>query len=117
MSELKIVMIGDIKIGKTHLARKLLDIDEDSDNYTPTVGVAINQLTFDNLIINLWNVAGNSKFSGVTRGYYENSDGLIVYSKNDQHPDIELFKKMNPDKKILYFNKSISTSNLFDYFL
>ena len=78
---LKIVIIGDGGCGKTTLVKRHQS-GEFKKNYIATMGVEVSPLTFQtnkgHVILNIWDCAGQEKFSGLQSGYYIGANAYIV---------------------------------------
>ena len=73
----KIVTVGDVKVGKTTL--RLRYIGEDfQEKYVPTIGVDFAIATYDNYILQIWDLAGQKTFSFIIETMYLRASGLIV---------------------------------------
>ena len=79
--EFKITLIGDGGVGKTTWIKRHMT-GEFEKNYNATLGVEIQQLTFSTnvgqIVFNIWNTAGQEKFSELAAGYYTESDAAII---------------------------------------
>ena len=85
----KIILIGDSSVGKTCLFKKLTT-GKYSDKNISTIGidrksfslkvkiVENNEEIEKNFIIQLWDTAGQERFRAVTKGYYKDSQGLLL---------------------------------------
>jgi Ras-related protein Rab-32 len=71
--DLKILVVGDIAVGKTSVIRKYVQGIFD-ENYKATIGVDF--FSKDNL--QLWDISGQERFSCVTRVFYRNAAGAVV---------------------------------------
>lgn len=80
-SAFKIVLVGDAGVGKTTYVKRLLG-DDFKMPYTATFGSKRHLVHFNasygNVIFNVWDTAGQEKFSGVRENYYKNADAAIV---------------------------------------
>ena len=85
----KIILIGDSSVGKTCLFRKLTTgkyseknistIGIDRKSFSLKVKVLENDEEVEkNFIIQLWDTAGQERFRSVTKGYYKDSQGLLL---------------------------------------
>ncbi|KAF9132990.1 rab32, member RAS oncoprotein [Mortierella sp. 14UC] len=80
----KILVIGDLGTGKTSIIKRYVH-NIFSTNYKSTIGVdfalKVIQWTPDTVIrMQLWDIAGQEKFSGLTRVYYKEAvAALVVY--------------------------------------
>lgn len=77
----KVVMVGDGGVGKTVYKNRILKGDFQKV-YCPTMGVEVTPLIFETnkgrIVINLYECAGQEKFSGLRSGYYENANAAII---------------------------------------
>ena len=78
---IKIMVIGDIGVGKTSIIRRYVDSD-----YSPEYRISV-QLDFrqkqvsvgkKSVNIQLWDVPGHERFGGMTSVYYKYSHGALV---------------------------------------
>ncbi|KAG0368498.1 P-loop containing nucleoside triphosphate hydrolase protein [Gamsiella multidivaricata] len=80
----KILVIGDLSTGKTSIIKRYVH-NIFSMNYKSTIGVdfalKVIQWSPDTVIrMQLWDIAGQEKFSGLTRVYYKEAvAALVVY--------------------------------------
>ena len=79
--DMKIMVLGDIGVGKTALLRRYVD-NEYNPDYKITVDLDFKQkqmsLEQGKLNLQLWDVPGNERFGGLTSVYYKYSHGAIV---------------------------------------
>jgi len=77
----KIVVIGDIGVGKSSIIRRYVDND-----YTPEYKISV-QLDFKQkqvlqgekkINIQMWDIPGHERFGGMTNVYYKYSHGALV---------------------------------------
>ena len=74
----KIALIGDSRVGKTTLVRKLRT-GHFEVKHVPTLGVEVHPVRIDNHpTLNIWDCAGDYKFRGLSDGYYIQGKGAIV---------------------------------------
>ena len=77
----KIVLIGDGAVGKTSLRRNYLG-KSFRESYLMTIGAdfSVKQVPYEDYIVNLqiWDLAGQPRFSEVRGAYYANCYGAIV---------------------------------------
>jgi small GTP-binding protein len=78
----KIMVIGDIAVGKTSLIRRYVE-NIFKEEYMSTIGVEFLQkkVLIDNkypVTLVLWDVAGHSKFATFKSTYYSGSDFIII---------------------------------------
>lgn len=102
----KVVLVGDIAVGKTSLRKRLVS-ETFSANYLATLGVdfATKKLNIDDQIVELqiWDIAGQPNYHTVADRFLTNSDAaLLVYDVTSDESFIHLEKRMN---KILELNE------------
>ena len=77
---LKILILGDMSVGKTTLLLKYID------NYTPELYISTLGIDYKtknivynntNIILQIWDTAGQEKFQVVTKSFVKGSDGII----------------------------------------
>lgn len=77
----KIVVIGDPSVGKTSLMLRFTQ-KKFRELYVPTVGVQVSRkiVEIDKIIcsLNIWDIAGQQKFSNVRRLFYEGADAVVI---------------------------------------
>ncbi len=122
----KISVIGTFGVGKTTYVKRIIDKHSSFDpKYTATLGIDIVTLIIDsnygNITFQLYDTAGQEKFSGLGSDYCLNSDGVIamfdtssLYSFKQCTKFIDEFYKVNPFSVPLVFcgNK---TDNIKDH--
>ena len=85
----KIILIGDSSVGKTCLFKKLTTGNYSEKNIS-TIGmdrksISVNIKIIENgseveksFNIQLWDTAGQERFRSITKGYYKDSQGLLL---------------------------------------
>lgn len=77
----KIILVGDGGVGKSTYIRRHLTGDFER-KYLPTVGVYIRDLHLNTSIgeftFNMWDCAGQEKFSSMRQGYYGGASAAII---------------------------------------
>lgn len=81
MQRFKVVLVGDGGVGKTTLVHRHLT-GQFRQKYIPTLGVEdVTPLSFHtnygNIIFDIWDTAGQEKYSGLYRGYAVDVDAVI----------------------------------------
>ena len=80
-TKFKVVLLGDGGVGKTSYVKRL-KYGEFGNGYLPTMGVEIHPLEVKTNVgtytLNLWDCAGQEKFSGLKNGYYVGANGAII---------------------------------------
>jgi len=77
MKQYKTILVGDGGVGKTTYLTKLLT-DEFRKNYVATLGVEVRPVVVKNTTFNVWDCAGQEKFSGLKDGYYIDGKCAII---------------------------------------
>lgn len=73
----KIVMVGDVKVGKTTLKLRYIE-ERFQEKYIPTIGVDFAIATYKNYFLQLWDLAGQHNFSSMIKKMYLRAAGIIV---------------------------------------
>jgi GTP-binding nuclear protein Ran len=81
----KIALVGDGGVGKTTYLKRFLTGDFEK-RYIPTVGAEIYDMELHPLTeeagklsrFEIWDTAGQEKYTGVTTNYYKNADAAII---------------------------------------
>jgi hypothetical protein len=81
---LKIVVAGPARIGKTAHIKRLITGEYPEGKYVPTIGVEVHPVKIstvhhEDVLVNLWDTAGQKKLGGLRDGYYIQADGAIVW--------------------------------------
>ena len=87
----KLVLLGDLYVGKTSILWRLIQNDFLEDNYSPTIGVAYLQKKMnvgaDNsteVTLNLWDTGGHSYFKDFIRLYYRDANAaLLIFDRTN----------------------------------
>lgn len=74
-SEKKLLMVGLDASGKTTILYKL----KLGENITsiPTIGFNVEEVSYKNFKMSIWDIGGQDKIRQLWKHYYENTDGLI----------------------------------------
>lgn len=82
----KIILAGDEAVGKTSTILRFVH-NTYSELYKPTLGfqISVKNLNYrtptneDRIVIfSIWDIAGQGQFSGVRKGYYQATDGVLL---------------------------------------
>lgn len=76
MQTFKILLLSEGGVGKT-IFTKVLAGQEYDKKYIATLGVEVTPIHTANFVANIWDCAGQEKFSGLGDGYYVHSHGAI----------------------------------------
>ena len=79
---LKIILLGDISVGKTSIIRRFIE-DDFINTYNCTMGVEfrLKSLILDEkhrLDLKIWDTCGEEKFRAITRQYYRDVNGVLL---------------------------------------
>lgn len=85
---LKLLVVGDVGVGKTTLIRRLVH-NSFEYNYKATIGIdflpKITEWKGRKVCVQLYDIAGQERFGNMTRVYYREAVGaFIVYDKSSQ---------------------------------
>lgn len=114
----KILVIGDVGVGKTSLIRRYTK-GYFAENISSTVGVDLDSkivnIHGDKVKLQCWDTAGQEKYRSITQSYYRNADAVImVFDLTNQGSfasvprwltDVQRFTKRNV-LKVLVGNKT-----------
>ena len=116
-ANLKILVLGDITVGKTTLILKYVD-NFSPEVYISTVGVdyKTKNIVYNNakVILQIWDTAGQERYKVITKSFIKGTDGIIfMYDITKKESFINLKKwieeteEENPDgtQKIIVGNK------------
>lgn len=114
MQQLKVVFLGEGGSGKTVFARTGRWFER---KYIPTIGVEATSRVFfnHNLVLNIWDTAGQEKFGGLRDDYLTGADLVVIihYDKRFIQNDVKLAMRVRPDTPILFLGskKDVPGSN------
>ena len=85
----KIMIIGETKVGKTSLISKYCHNEFSDGQYLSTIGIdfQIKYLTIRSkkVRVQIWDTAGEERFRNISKNYFQSSDGfLVVYDITDK---------------------------------
>ena len=96
----KILIIGEVSVGKTCLLLRYAD-DSFTQNHLTTLGIDFKTkiITINNSLIKLqiWDTAGQEKFRTITKSYYKDANGIILtydISNSDSLKNIQNWMKL-----------------------
>ncbi|OLS19171.1 MAG: GTPase KRas precursor [Candidatus Heimdallarchaeota archaeon LC_2] len=73
----KIIMVGDAMVGKTTLRLRYMG-EGFREKYIPTIGVDFAIATYQNYILQIWDLAGQQTFNSMIEKMYLGATGIIV---------------------------------------
>lgn len=90
----KILLVGDGGVGKTAMLKRLL-FDEFEKRYMPTMGVEIRPYDRNNILYDIWDCAGQEKYSNTLEQYFPNSNLAIIMCSESKltHKTVNLWKR------------------------
>lgn len=137
---IKVVVIGDISVGKTNIIKRILS--KEFEDTQSTIGVEFGYLTINNidkddpsikLCIQIWDTSGAERYRSITTSHIRNADGaFLVYDicsetsfndmkywydciKNATDDDIVLFLLGNKSDLIKVEGREVETSTAQDF--
>jgi len=100
----KVIVIGEVSTGKSALIKRYVhNFFGDHDNYRATVGVdfQLKILKFNDdlgIRLQLWDIAGQERFSSMTRAYYKGAVGaVVVFDQSDARTFHAAMARWKPD--------------------
>ena len=114
--ELKIILVGDSSVGKTSLLLRYTD-DNFPDKHISSVGVEFRKKTYEygdfKIKLQIWDTAGQERFHSITKGYFQNADGILFVYDISEYKSFEGIKNWlseseesgNNFKKLILGNK------------
>ncbi|KAG2385762.1 hypothetical protein C9374_002911 [Naegleria lovaniensis] len=85
ITQVKLLLVGDGAVGKSLFVSRLRNIQFNTIEYKPTMGVEVFDLDFETIAhgpirVSIWDTAGQEKFGGLRDGYYISGQcALIMY--------------------------------------
>ncbi len=114
----KIVFLGSVRVGKTSLIRRILDLEHNHE-YSPTIGVRFHNLDVQQeediqYFLQLWDVSGNDIYSDLIISLLRGVSVVVLVfdymSKQSQNDFMQLYKKVcenvSPVQILLIGNKA-----------
>lgn len=101
--ELKIILIGDVAVGKTALFNRFTE-NSFSDKYVSNIGVEfkVKQIYLNDTSgaeLKIWDTCGEEKFRSLTRQYYRDSNGIILMFDLTDKRTFDSLEKWHKDLK------------------
>ncbi|XP_059087800.1 ras-related protein Rab-32-like [Tigriopus californicus] len=97
----KILVIGELGTGKTSFIKRYVH-NFFSENYRATIGVdfALKMISWDDstvIRLQLWDIAGQERFSSMTRVYYRDSVGAFILFDTTRAESFQCVNKWKQD--------------------
>ena len=94
--KIKIMIIGETKVGKTSLISRYCKGEFSDDSYLSTIGIDFQiknlKLNSKKIRVQIWDTAGQERFRNIAKNFFQSSDGfVIVYDISDS----ESFNKLD----------------------
>lgn len=86
----KIILIGDIGVGKTFLLKRFVDNKIPTENNFPTIGVEFAKKTIEQnngakIRTSIWDTAGQERYRSICQGHYREAAGCLqVYDMTNE---------------------------------
>ena len=103
----KVILVGAGGCGKTNFVKRLQKLNFDP-KYIPTLGVDVEPIRFEtnhgNYCFNIWDCAGDPKFSGLRDGYYVQADACIIMMDLTSPETVDIMRSYAVDVKRMVGN-------------
>ena len=78
----KIILIGDIGVGKTFLLKRFIDNKIPTETNFPTIGVEFAKKTIElmngaKIRVQIWDTAGQERYRSICQGHYHDAAGCL----------------------------------------
>jgi len=123
----KIILVGDMMVGKSSIFTKYTRNEYSGNNYIPTIGIDFNIKTIKshgrNIKLQIYDTSGNDRFCNITDTFYKNASGIFIIcdkTKIETYHSIgywiERIRQKDENCKIIIIgNKSdINTNNKYE---
>src|SRR3990167_6196760 len=118
---LKILLLGESHTGKTALMEKICFPQKPfKPNYRPTIGADFLSREIDDKTLQVWDTAGQEKFTSLGSAFYRGTDeAIFVYAINDKasfekgasHIQEGVANAHNPKLQLLIIGNKLDLSN------
>ena len=108
----KIVLLGDVFVGKTSIIKNLQESNKQDSSYEPTIGLAFTQksIYLDNkkkINLQLWDTSGQEIYRDLMSVYYRDSHAAILVYDHSNKKSLDALKYW-----ISELNERIDTDNI-----
>ena len=80
--KIKIMIIGETKVGKTSLISKYCKNEFTGGEYLSTIGIDFQiknlEINSKKIRLQIWDTAGEERFRNIAKNYFQSSDGFLV---------------------------------------
>ena len=80
--KIKIMIIGETKVGKTSLISRYCKGDFSGGEYLSTIGIDFQiknlKINSKKIRLQIWDTAGEERFRNIAKNYFQSSDGFLV---------------------------------------
>ena len=80
--KIKIMIIGETRVGKTSLISKYCNNEFSGGQYLSTIGIdfqiKILNINSKKIRLQIWDTAGEERFRNIAKNYFQSSDGFLV---------------------------------------
>ena len=80
--KVKIMIIGETKVGKTSLISRYCKGDFSGGEYLSTIGIDFQiknlKINSKKIRLQIWDTAGEERFRNIAKNYFQSSDGFLV---------------------------------------
>lgn len=113
-AKIKIVSLGEVRVGKSSLIRRFCEGSKFSSQYYPTIGLDnyAKNLSVDNIPVytHFWDMSGDDSYFEVRNEFYGDADGfLIVFDLSSRETFTQLGRWIDEAKR---YGADLSTSIL-----
>ena len=106
---IKLIFLGDFGVGKTNLMTRYSSDEFHVDTESKSVvDFCLKQIVFEekNVMIELWDTAGQERYKSLSKGYFEDTDGVVLaFDLSDQ----KSFESLDTWLEILKAHVSLSS--------
>ena len=110
---LKLVLIGDVGVGKTSLIRRVF-FNDFSEYAESTVGASFVSRTFDDVQLDVWDTAGQERYHALLPLYIRNANvAWVVVTDKKQNLNYwtnQILERRGNDCKIITIQSKLDTS-------
>jgi len=85
----KVLLVGDAASGKTTAVNRQLTGSNGQKTYFPTIGTQVYPMSITigdkNIVLDVWDLAGQQQFACLGEGYYIGADAIVVVSNQPNY--------------------------------